>query len=328
MEHPSRARAAAAVVGRARRHREWSRSVEELLRCWLGDVAGLEERIRRLVASGQLTTDVRRRALRHRAYRLRTLGRHDLVAEIFAELRDERDDALLQFQHGMALTHLGRFHAADELRRRLEEAGEESKASRLAGELDLNHGRIAEAAAATAARVAHFKEQGGNYNAMDNLVAQARRCALLSADHLGFVESVVAQTREYAAYGHVRSALSAKALCFAGDEQAVGRVLEERAELAGLVEAAPVDMGELLARTFDVAVRDDRTAMRALAARIDASEGVGDDRWRRPIAWWCCMVLDEPPRDFPGVDWLGVGVDVVRENWLDVVRQRREQQRR
>lgn len=323
VEHPSRARAAAAVVGRAKRHEgDWTRSVERLLSCWLGDDAGLHERLLRVVEAGGLTDDIRRRALRHRAYRLRTLGRHDLVAQIFAGLRDEDDTSLLQLQHGMALTHLGRFKEADELKRRLQQAGETSKASRLGGEIDLHHGWIAEAAAATAARAAHFREEHSHYNAMENEVAQARRCALLSPDHLPFVERVIAGARTYAAYSHLRSALCAKALCLAGDAAAVERVLQERAEYAGLVAGSPVDMGELLVRTFDAAVREDREAMRALAPRIDETENLGDDRWRRPMAWWRSWLLDEPLPDFPDVDWID-SVDAVRGRWLDVVRARR-----
>lgn len=324
MEHPSRANMAAEIHGRVDAHKgEWTQSVERLTDCWLkgAQQGSLRERLEGVIASGELTDDVRLRAERHLAYRLRTLGEHEAAVRLFVGLRGEpnADDCVLQFQHGMTLVHLGRFREADELRLLLESEGDWTRAPRLGGEIDLHHGRITESADAAAARAVIAEKDRQFHYVMENRVAEVRRRALIDPGCLGLVEDVIALAKDNGAVDHLRSALCAKALCLAGDANSVEGILSERREWAPSVKDG---RAELLAKAFDAAVREDRDAIGDIRARRMRRSTSTDERWLRPLLWWASFTLDEPPPTFPAVQWLE-REDVVRERWLDVVRARR-----
>lgn len=78
---------------------------------------------------------------------------------------------------------------------------------------------------------------------------------------------------------------------------------------------------EVLALTFDAAVRSDGAAIRRLRAEAPLRGRLADPRWCRPIAWWQNCVLGEPLARFPTVDWLEPE-DVVRDRWLELARLR------
>jgi hypothetical protein len=327
MEHPARGRTAAAIAGRtAGEHAgAWTRSVEALVACWQEGPHDddLQARLQALVDRGELTNDIRRRALRHRAYRLRTLGDHSGAGELFVQLRNEPDgdNALLRFQHGMTLTHLGRLREAEELRVALDDAGEDSKARRLVGEIHLHHGRVAESADAVAARANHAKERRDFHNELDNRVGEIRRRALIDTACMDLIDDVIAMTQQHAAIGHLRSALCAKALCLAGDREAMDAVLGERRAWA-TPGRSDGSLAELFVLAFDAAIRADNAMMADVERRLDRLGDVHDMRWLRPLLWWKAATLEQDAPAFGAVQWLDPE-DVVRDRWLDVVRGRR-----
>jgi hypothetical protein len=332
MEYPARARMAAAVAGRASidqdndGDRAWIRSVEALTACWLDGSRDedIHQRLAAVIDSEQLSDDVRRRAVRHRAYRLRTLGDHGAAAKLFYELREEPDgdDPLLRFQYGMTLTHLGRFREADELRARLEKRdGDLSKASRLAGEIDLHHGLLAESAAAAKARADHARSRHDFHNELDNRVGEIRRRAIVEPGCLDLVDRVIEDAEQHGAIGHLRSALIAKGLCLAGDIEAVETVLVERRRFNS---QSPIEtLSEPFVRAFDAAVRSDLIAMKAVADLLDAAGEIHDERWLRPLLWWKAETLGEEMPSFRAVQWIESEAEV-RGRWLGVVRDRAE----
>ena len=329
IEHPSRARVAQQVIGRVREHADiWTASVEQLLGCWLKTEGAppLADRLGAVAADPGLSDDVRLRAGRHRAYRLRTLGDHRATDQEFARLRrmPGGDTPLLWFQHGLTLMHLGRFPEAERLKTRLEDVGEESKADRLAGELSLQHGHLTAAAEATARRAEDQRAQNNFHNAMEVQVAHARRLALIEAGRLDVIEDAIELTKHHLAIGHLRSALCSKALCLAGDASAVAELITECRYWTGTVGAPAVTGHEALALTFDAAVRNDPEAMAAARLLMQSHERARDPRWARPIAWWQHWVLGEPPPRYDDVEWLEPE-DLVRDRWLDLVRRRRDE---
>jgi hypothetical protein len=319
-EHPARDRVARQVVGRCKQKAgSWTSSVERVLSCWQHDGSmSLPDRLKAVADEPGLANDLRRRALRYRAYSERTLTHHEVAERIWARLREQLDGPLLRFQHGLTLVHIGRFEEALALQRMLEDAGEAGKADRLAGEIALQHGRIADAVAATGRRRAQSIDQRDWHNAMELQVTEARQRSFLGADALPDVEAAIAVTSQHFAIGHLRSALCSRALCAAGDAEAVNAALDECAEWMRRFEQDEFTVHEAMARMFDAAVRRDGHAARAAQRIIDDHERARDTRWRRQLTWWRCYALGEEPPSFNNVEWLEREGEV-KDRWLEVV---------
>ena len=319
-EHPARARVARQIVGRSKQAAgSWTSSVERVLSCWQTDGStSLPDRLRAVADEPGLAGDLRRRALRYRAYSERSLTNHTVAEGIWAQLREQHDGPLLRFQHALTLVHLGRFEDALVLQRMLQDVGEAGKADRLAGEIVLQHGRIADAAAATARRRARAEEQKDWHNAMELQVAEARQRALLGANAQRYVEAAIARSSEYFAIGHLRSALCSRALCSAGDAEAVEAALTECAGWMRRFEQDEFTVHEAVARMFDAAVRHDAQAAHRAQRIIDEHERAQDTRWRCQLAWWRCYALGDQPPSFTNVQWLEDEREV-RGRWLELV---------
>jgi hypothetical protein len=327
LQHPLRAALAQQVVGRGGRRANpdgWTASVEGLLACWLPSdpESDIVDRLTAFARTAGVADDVRRRALRSRGYRLRTLTRHAEAEAQFAELRREADGPLLWFQHGLTMVHLGRFADAEALHKRLAAEGRTSMADRLIGELSLQHGHVHAAASATGRRLAHAEAGHDFHNAMELRVTEARHIALSDPSRLSRVDEAIAMTSDHLAVGYLRSALCSKAICLAADDGAVADLIAQSEEWARAVGAPEVTVHEALACTFSAAVRQDPAAMIKARRMMASSERARDLRWRRPLTWWQEVTLGEPLSSFAHeVQWLEPE-DEVRERWVDLTRRR------
>jgi hypothetical protein len=219
--------------------------------------------------------------------------------------------------------HLGSFEQALALQRNLEDAGDVSKADRLAAAISLQHGQIADAVAATARRRHHALQQRDWHNAMELQVAEARQRSLLGAGALHHVEAAIAETMQRFAIGHLRSAMCSRVLCLAGNTTAVEAALAECAEWMRRFEQDEFTVHEAIARMFDAAVRGDAQAASEVQQLMADYERARDTRWRCQLTWWRCFARDEQPPSFDEVQWLEPE-NQVRERWLDLARARRD----
>jgi hypothetical protein len=308
----------------------WTHALDRFFACWVpDDEQDFADRLEAFVANGAAPDDVRRTALRFQAFRLRTRGVHGAAEGIFSRLRAEPDgdDDRLRFQHALSLIHVGWFGYADALRLLLELTGADpadagSRADRLTGEIRLQHGDVASAAAASERRANYLEATGNTGNAVEARVAEARHRSLLEPAALGHVEQVIELTRSKHMGRLTRAALCSSAICRAGDSDGVLRVVEE-AQRTGQASGEPaVTIHELLAWSFDAAVRGDRARAAELRALPEYPALLSDTRWSRPIQWWLADVLEEPPPRFEGAQWLESEA-VVRDRWLALLSSRR-----
>jgi hypothetical protein len=94
-EHPARARVARQVVSRCKQKPgSWTASVERVLSCWEQGGSGasdVADRLQAVAGEPGLSKDLRRRALRYRAYTERTLTHHDSTFGVQAVARADGD---------------------------------------------------------------------------------------------------------------------------------------------------------------------------------------------------------------------------------------------
>jgi hypothetical protein len=328
--HGNKARLIATIEGRtpARADAPWSFAYERFVAAWAPhDPVGRADRfaeVARLPKSGRA---IRRYARRFQAYELRTQGRHEDAAEIFAELRERGDSPLLQYQHALTAIHLGRFEFARELKQQIDDIAvptrrTQSFVERLQGELDLHHGHLQRSADACAARAEYFEGRRRELNAHELRSAEARRKALLGDPELmASVERLIDWTNRNGALGLLRSALCSKAILLAGSND-VHDLVEAARAVARAGGAADVTHHEALAWTFDAAVRGDAGEMERIVERIAGSVGARDTRWTRPLGWWQARTLGRPLQRHPDVQWLEPEGEVI-DRWLAVVDARR-----
>ena len=306
-KHPARARVARQVAGRSQREQgSWTASVARVLSCWQPDGSGLStpDRLAAVAGEPDLAPDLRRRALRQRAYQLRTLTQHRLANEIFSQLRAERDDPLLRLQHALTLVHLGCFEDALALKHDLEASGQASKADRIGGEIAFQHGHIADAIAATERRRQHAIDNDDGHNAMELQVSAARQKSLLSGAALPDVEAAITVTQQRFAIGHLRSAMCSRALCTPDDPVAVEAALADCSEWMRRFDQDEDTVHEAIARMFHAAVLGDSRAAARAQQIMDDHERARDARWLRQLTWWRCLACDEEPPSFADAQWL------------------------
>ena len=311
------------------RRETWAHALDRFFACWEPG-ADFAERLQSLADDKAVPADIRRAALRFQAFRLRTIACHRDAERILGRLRAEPggDDDRMRFQHALSLVHLGWFGYADTLRELIAATGKDtadaaSRSDRLRGEIRLHHGHVAEAADAAGRRASYLAAHGYAWNAVEASVAEARHRSLLDPGAADLVEDVFALTERYGLGRHGRSALCSQALCCAGRESTAFAQLIARAQEIGRAAGEPeITVHELLAWSFDAAVRRDQPRTLELRALLDSEANLDDTRWSRQIRWWHADVLGEKPPQFAEAQWLEPEEDV-QARWVKVVADRR-----
>lgn len=220
-------------------HGTWIGQVSRFFEAWRGRTT--HQRITYLgeLIETPLPSSLARTTRLFLAYAHRTVGDADRALPILQSLlAEEPESSLLRYQVGRTLHTLGRYDQLDELLSR--HPPDATEFERLRSDVAYDRGHLAQAIAGPSARAAHLHAIGRHRVAMENAVVALWRACLAERATVAECETFVADADRYGMWLSMRTALACKAICLAGDEDAVTAVL---AESTSIIQAVSGTVG-------------------------------------------------------------------------------------